>query len=117
MSGESVEAKWASVTTYRTRTAGRDAARERGHEVGRQDAWSKPLERWSPLDKQQKELEIPADVLGLAQHLEGLPRHLGIHSGGMVMCDRPIIEVCPIEWARMPGRTVLQWDKDRKSVV
>src|SRR5690625_845808 len=30
----------------------------------------------------------------------------------MVMCDRPIIEVCPIEWARMPGRTVLQWDKD-----
>jgi error-prone DNA polymerase len=30
----------------------------------------------------------------------------------MVMCDRPVIEVCPVEWARMPGRTVLQWDKD-----
>ncbi len=41
-----------------------------------------------------------------------LPRHLGIHSGGMVICDRPVGEVCPVEWARMPGRTVLQWDKD-----
>jgi error-prone DNA polymerase len=30
----------------------------------------------------------------------------------MVICDRPIIEVCPVEWGRMPGRTVLQWDKD-----
>ena len=28
------------------------------------------------------------------------------------MCDRPVIEVCPVEWGRMPGRTVLQWDKD-----
>ncbi|MEO9181352.1 MAG: OB-fold nucleic acid binding domain-containing protein, partial [Acidimicrobiales bacterium] len=31
---------------------------------------------------------------------------------GMVLCDRPVIEVCPVEWGRMPGRTVLQWDKD-----
>ena len=30
----------------------------------------------------------------------------------MVLCDRPVLEVCPIEWGRMPGRTVLQWDKD-----
>jgi len=30
----------------------------------------------------------------------------------MVLCDRPVIEVCPVEWGRMPGRTVLQWDKD-----
>jgi error-prone DNA polymerase len=40
------------------------------------------------------------------------PRHLGIHSGGMVMADRPLIEFCPVEWARMEGRSVLQWDKD-----
>src|SRR5215831_18923173 len=39
-------------------------------------------------------------------------RHLGIHSGGMVICDRPVGEVCPVEWARMPGRSVLQWDKE-----
>ena len=44
--------------------------------------------------------------------MQRLPRHLGIHSGGMVICDRPVGEVCPVEWARMPGRTVLQWDKD-----
>jgi error-prone DNA polymerase len=56
--------------------------------------------------------EIPDPVLDLAERFLRLPRHLGIHSGGMVMCDRPVIEVCPVEWARMPGRTVLQWDKD-----
>ncbi|MCG2798143.1 MAG: DNA polymerase III subunit alpha, partial [Cellulomonas sp.] len=56
--------------------------------------------------------EIPDAVIDLAERFLRLPRHLGIHSGGMVMCDRPVIEVCPVEWARMPGRTVLQWDKD-----
>jgi error-prone DNA polymerase len=55
---------------------------------------------------------IPAKVMRLAAELQNAPRHLGIHSGGMVMCDRPVIEVCPVEWGRMPGRTVLQWDKD-----
>ncbi|HEX4729107.1 MAG TPA: DNA polymerase III subunit alpha, partial [Jatrophihabitans sp.] len=55
---------------------------------------------------------IPAPVLELAAQLQNAPRHLGIHSGGMVICDRPVIEVCPVEWGRMPGRTVLQWDKD-----
>ncbi|WP_135850073.1 DNA polymerase III subunit alpha [Serinibacter arcticus] len=56
--------------------------------------------------------EIPDHVLDMADQMLRLPRHLGIHSGGMVMCDRPVIEVCPVEWATMPGRTVLQWDKD-----
>ena len=37
---------------------------------------------------------------------------MGIHSGGMVICDRPIADVCPVEWARMEDRSVLQWDKD-----
>ncbi|HET6847217.1 MAG TPA: PHP domain-containing protein, partial [Gaiellales bacterium] len=56
--------------------------------------------------------DVPRQVVGLAAELQNAPRHLGIHSGGMVMCDRPVIEVCPVEWGRMPGRTVLQWDKD-----
>ncbi len=60
----------------------------------------------------EAEAEIPDPVIDLAERMLRLPRHLGIHSGGMVMCDRPVIEVCPVEWARMPGRTVLQWDKD-----
>jgi error-prone DNA polymerase len=55
---------------------------------------------------------IPDPVLDIAEQMLRLPRHLGIHSGGMVLCDRPVIEVCPVEWATMPGRTVLQWDKD-----
>ena len=48
----------------------------------------------------------------LAGELQHAPRHLGIHSGGMVLCDRPVLEVCPIEWATMENRSVLQWDKD-----
>ena len=57
-------------------------------------------------------LGIPEQVVALAEQMLKLPRHLGIHSGGMVMCDRPLIEVCPVQWAAMDGRTVLQWDKE-----
>jgi error-prone DNA polymerase len=56
--------------------------------------------------------DIPDDVLALAAEVQDFPRHLGIHSGGMVICDRPVLEVCPVEWGRMKDRTVLQWDKD-----
>ena len=55
---------------------------------------------------------MPALVLDLAGQVLDFPRHLGIHSGGMVMADRPLVEFCPIEWARMEDRSVLQWDKD-----
>jgi error-prone DNA polymerase len=55
---------------------------------------------------------IPPLALALAGEVLDFPRHLGIHSGGMVMADRPLIEFCPVEWARMEGRSVLQWDKD-----
>ena len=54
----------------------------------------------------------PEMIADMATGLLNRPRHLGIHSAGMVICDRPVLEVCPIEWGRMPGRTVLQWDKD-----
>jgi len=56
--------------------------------------------------------EIPTQVVDLARQVLDAPRHLGIHSGGMVICDRPVSEVCPIEWGRMQDRSVLQWDKD-----
>lgn len=42
---------------------------------------------------------------------------MGIHSGGMVMCDRPLADVVPVEWARMENRSVLQWDKDDCAAV
>ena len=63
------------------------------------------------------ELATIDEVLDVAEQMLRLPRHLGIHSGGMVLCDRPVIEVCPVEWATMPGRTVLQWDKDDCAAV
>ena len=48
----------------------------------------------------------------IAGQLQKLPRHLGIHCGGMVLSDKPLTEVAAINWANMPGRTVVQWDKD-----
>ena len=60
---------------------------------------------------------LPPLVAELATEALGRPRHLGIHSAGMVICDRPVVEVCPVEWGRMPGRTVLQWDKDDGAAI
>src|SRR6185312_16279944 len=51
-------------------------------------------------------------LLRLAGELMGLPRHLGQHSGGMVMCAGRLDEIVPLEPASMPGRVVVQWDKD-----
>jgi error-prone DNA polymerase len=51
-------------------------------------------------------------LLRLTAQLQGLPRHLGQHSGGMVMCAGRLDEVVPLEPATMPGRVVVQWDKD-----
>lgn len=68
-----------------------------------------PLMPETPADV---ESHVPDRVLWLADRLLRLPRHLGIHSGGMVICDRPVSEVVPVEWARMADRSVLQWDKD-----
>ncbi|MDT7786900.1 MAG: error-prone polymerase, partial [Pseudonocardiales bacterium] len=105
-------AQVANVITYRARSAVRDMARALGHSPGQQDAWSKQIDRWGPLTTTTDDCEIPRDVLELSAQLENFPRHLGIHSGGMVICHRPVSEVCPVEKARMPNRTVLQWDKD-----
>ncbi|AXB46935.1 error-prone DNA polymerase [Amycolatopsis albispora] len=112
-------AQVANVITYRSRSAVRDAARALGYSPGQQDAWSKQLDRWGPLKstKDDHDHDIPDEVLELADDLEGFPRHLGIHSGGMVICDRPVSEVCPIEWARMAKRSVLQWEKDDCATV
>jgi error-prone DNA polymerase len=107
-------AQVANVITYRARSAVRDMAKALGHEPGKQDAWSKQVDGWGGVatTAAQPDCTIPAPVLELAAQVEDAPRHLGIHSGGMVICDRPVIEVCPVEWGRMQDRSVLQWDKD-----
>ena len=105
----------ANVIAYRARSAVRDMARALGHPPSHQDAWAKSLDRRGGLGEPAAAEDlgaVPADVLGLAARAEGGPRHLGIHPGGMVICDRPIAEVCPVEWASMADRSVLQWDKD-----
>lgn len=110
--GRDYAAQVANVITYRGRSAVRDMARALGFSPGQQDAWSKQLGRWNGAADSPETEGIPPAVLELAGQIANLPRHLGIHSGGMVICDRPIADVCPVEWARMPGRSVLQWDKD-----
>ncbi|MGZ4520849.1 MAG: error-prone DNA polymerase, partial [Mycobacteriaceae bacterium] len=121
--GRDYAAQVANVITYRGRSAVRDMAKALGFSPGQQDAWSKQIDRWGPLrtaDQQElaaQEYDIPTSVLELAEQLEDFPRHLGIHSGGMVICDRPIADVCPVEWARMANRSVLQWDKDDCAAV
>jgi error-prone DNA polymerase len=131
--GRDRAAQVANVITYRPRLALRDAGRALGYLPSRggqggssprvsraaADAW---VHRIGPGDApggeaippagEPAEDRVPDLVADLATRLLRLPRHLGIHSGGMVICDRPVGEVCPVEWARMPGRTVLQWDKD-----
>jgi error-prone DNA polymerase len=55
---------------------------------------------------------VGALLLALCRRIDGFPRHLGIHSGGMVVTRSPLVEVAPVEWATMRDRTVVQWDKD-----
>jgi error-prone DNA polymerase len=133
-------AQVANVITYRARSAIRDMAKALGHTPGQQDAYAKQIDGWGNVESTIREqaesrrsevdnrsgtaappgaspaasrnVMIPEPVLDLARQIEDAPRHLGIHSGGMVICDRPVIEVCPVEWGRMDQRSVLQWDKD-----
>lgn len=104
-------AQVANVITYRPKFAVRDMAKALGYSPGQQDAWSKQVERWGGTVSSEDH-DIPDAVVSLAHEVLKFPRHLGIHSGGMVLTDRPIGEVVPIEHARMEKRTVLQWDKD-----
>ncbi len=96
-------AQVAAVITYRSRSALRDVARAFGYS----EAEANVLR-----DARHVEGAVPPMIARLAGELRDRPRHLGLHSAGMVLCDRPVTEVCPVEWARTSGRSVLQWDKD-----
>jgi error-prone DNA polymerase len=110
--GRERAAQVANVIQYRPKNAVRDMARALGFSPGQQDAWSKQVERWGASLESAPDHDIPDQVVAYATELLKAPRHLGIHSGGMVLTERPVGEVVPIEHARMPGRTVIQWDKD-----
>lgn len=115
--GREYAAQVANVITYRGRMAVRDMAKALGFAQGQQDAWSKQMGHWGGLADAAEVDGIPAQVIQLAQQIKNFPRHMGIHSGGMVICDRPLADVVPVEWARMENRSVLQWDKDDCAAV
>jgi error-prone DNA polymerase len=110
--GRENAAQVANVITYRSRSAIRDMGRALGHSPGQLDAWGKQVDGWGRVAKTADQQvtdraaglhnrnAIPESVLALAAEVEDFPRHLGIHSGGMVICDRPVVEVCPVEWGR-----------------
>ena len=118
--GRERAAQVANVITYRPRSALREMAKATGLSPGHADALTKWIDRWGRDgaafaqigDGEAGAPPVPPLALDLANQVLDFPRHLGIHSGGMVLADRPLIEFCPVEWARMENRSVLQWDKD-----
>ncbi|HUO45858.1 MAG TPA: error-prone DNA polymerase [Acidimicrobiia bacterium] len=114
--GREKAAMVANVITYRARSVLRDVGKTFGFSQAQVDGLSKYVDTHDPA---QLRLDAPlpegltADLLyDVCWRLDGFPRHLGIHSGGMVIADRPLWQAVPLEWGRMEGRTVLQWDKD-----
>ena len=121
--GRDRAAQVANVISYRPRSAIRDAARAFGYAPGVAQAWAKGVARQggsrgaegrseSAEGSRRDPASAPGDVVRVARALQRLPRHMGIHPGGMVLTDTPVSEVSPVGWAAMDGRSVLQWDKD-----
>jgi len=117
----------ANVITYRDRSAAREVAKALGYSREQEDRLAKTFGRWS-FDKSRGDERFfdrelaeagfdPAErrvrLFGeLWQRIQNTPRHLGQHSGGMVIAAGRLDEVVPLEPAAMPGRVVIQWDKD-----
>lgn len=110
--GKHGAAMTANVITYR----GKSAAREVGKVLGFE---TETLDRISTFGVKHVS-EAGVDVnhprvrqfLELVEEMQDLPRHLGQHSGGMVVCQGELDSVVPLEPASMPGRVVVQWDKE-----
>jgi error-prone DNA polymerase len=99
-----------AVRTYRERSAFLEVSKAVGVEVGTLSADALALEfaqRAGPELAGKREV-----VEALVEELAGFPRHLSIHSGGFVLSDGPMIELVPIEPARMENRTIVQFDKN-----
>ena len=114
----------ANVITYRGRSAAREVGKALGFEVATLDRLSSLVRGWEWKDpKDTPERQFRDAGLDLANPrirkffelylaVQDLPRHLGQHSGGMVICQGQLDSVVPLEPATMPGRVVVQWDKD-----
>ncbi|MBT6153688.1 MAG: error-prone DNA polymerase [Planctomycetaceae bacterium] len=111
----------ATVITYRPRSAVRDVGKALGLSLDRVDTISKSLERTNGEEELAGRLQnaglnptssVGRQLIGLVGQILDFPRHLSQHVGGMVLTAGPLCEMVPIENASMPGRTVIQWDKN-----
>jgi error-prone DNA polymerase len=112
----------ANVITYRARSVLRDVAKTFGFTQAQVDGLSRFVDSHDPAQLRDMDTSLPDGltsemIYDICWRLDGYPRHLGIHSGGMVIADRPLWQVVPLEWGRMEGRTVIQWDKDDSAAV
>jgi error-prone DNA polymerase len=114
----------ANVITYRGRSAAREVGKTLGFDPGQIDRLAKVMNNFEfadPADTLPQQLtsvglDLHSERVRLFARLWGeiqdLPRHLGQHSGGMVVCQGRLDACVPLENASMPGRVVVQWDKD-----
>ncbi len=122
--GELGAAMTANVITYRGKSAAREVGKALGFDPESLGRLSSMVSHWEWRGKndtlahsfQNAGFDIQhsriAKYLELCMRIQDLPRHLGQHSGGMVICQGQLNQVVPLERASMPGRTVVQWDKE-----
>jgi len=122
--GERGAAMTANVITYRSRMASREIGKVLGFDPETLDKLSAAVAHWEYRDENDTfdhrfrdaglDLRHPRirKYFELCEAIQDLPRHLGQHSGGMVICQGQLDSVVPLEPASMPGRVVVQWDKD-----
>ena len=122
--GELGAAMTANVITYRGKSAARETGKALGFDEDALGRLSSLVSQWEWRGKTDTmahsfrdagfDIRHPriAKYLELSMRIKDLPRHLGQHSGGMVICQGQLNHVVPLERASMPGRTVVQWDKE-----
>ena len=122
--GERGAAMTANVITYRSRMAGREMGKALGFDPETLDKVSAAVSTWEYRDQNDTfdhrfrdaglDLKHPRlrKYFELCVAVQDLPRHLGQHSGGMVICQGQLDSLVPLEPAAMPGRVVVQWDKE-----
>ena len=122
--GERGAAMTANVITYRSRMASREMGKVLGFDPETLDKVSAAVSTWEyrdandTLDHRFRDAGLDLNHPRLRKYFElcvavqDLPRHLGQHSGGMVICQGQLDSVVPLEPASMPGRVVVQWDKE-----
>jgi len=113
----------AAFPTYRLRSAVRDIGKALGLPAGDIDRLARLAESRNAASVEEEMRRLPGfeqalqsapwqQLIALARELQGFPRHISQHSGGVIISSRPLVEIVPVECSRMEGRLLCQWDKD-----